>query len=1327
MAANLTAVFELVDRISDKLDAIANRGDSMINNWESAGEAIDQSFDRAVTVADQATAAIDGYNQAMSEATSQTEDFGEQGIRSAEALTRQTDILERCDEAAQELSEAIEKASKSQKDCSAAMEKANKISEKIANSDKVSAKVKEELEKATEEAAQAFAELENAQTEAQSAMNEYDALLSSEAANLDEIEEASNRAAQAADRLRNAQDNAADAASDLSDATEDAANEAENAGKKGEEAIKQLQNAMAAAGILKSVEAVAGALLDASEAAAKTETAFAKLQTIAGANSMGILSEQISELSADTGIAQDVLSDVAYNAISAGSAVEEAVGTAEAATKLASAGFTDTTSALSVLSTAMNSYGDTAGTVMDISDSLVMVQNLGVTTVAELAANMGKSISTAAAYNVSLGNLESSYVSITKAGINTAEATTYISGMLSELGKEGSTVATILQEQTGQSFGQLMSSGYSLADVLEIIYDAAGNDAEAMMNLWSSQTAGVASAAIINQGLEEFNENLIAIENSAGATESAYSVMANTTEHAQEKMTNSAENLKIAIGNSLNPALEKLYNIGAGAFQWAADFADEHPVVVKAITAVAVGVGVVAVAIAGFTFVTQVAIPALTSFGVALNTALGPIGWVALAITGVVAAGTALVAMMSDAEDETAGMTAVTRQQYYELQDLNAEYERACETYGENSEEALRLKYQVDDLSEAFENNRQTLEEFQTEVDELCTSVDNLWNEFDKNIAEINANETGALALIQKYEDLTEKTELTAGEQKQLEAVTRSLAEQFPDLTAKVDAATLSTEDYIEALKRSAQAEADKQRQQEAQSAYVEALKEQSRLEDEIAKAEENLRLETEAFNNTEWAWWSDQAFYQATGGWLGGWTNDIDEYQAALDELKSKQELNNAKIAECEKGFEALAEKEQEAAEEAISYEDACAGALENVKERIDNLCIAYDEAYQSALDSFQGQFGLFDEASMKSEDYLNATVANAQKALDSQVAYWEEYNANLETLTSYGEGLTGEARANYEQLLAYAQSGNEEAAGLAASIADAINNGNDDAVNKLSETVGKVASQQEAAAAKTAEFKTNFNEEMEDILSDMEEYVSELGFEDEAAKAAASTMISYAQSIRQGKNEAIQAASEVADAVSAAIRGSVISTNINISQSASVPGHASGTTNAEDVFVAGENGPELIVGAGGSTVFPTSETDKIIDTVSALYSQPPIDNVPKYDYDYDFDYSRKIDQSIGDTYVQQTVGARDTNHTDDVFVPVGDNSGVIEDSGASEDVGTRKILLEIAGKGNIELTGGKPDKESLLTFLYEYLKPVLSEILSQEIYEEGDLSYEY
>lgn len=45
-------------------------------------------------------------------------------------------------------------------------------------------------------------------------------------------------------------------------------------------------------------------------------------------------------------------------------------------------------------------------------------------------------------------------------------------------------------------------------------------------------------------------------------------------------------------------------------------------------------------------------------------------------------------------------------------------------------------------------------------------------------------------------------------------------------------------------------------------------------------------------------------------------------------------------------------------------------------------------------------------------------------------------------------------------------------------------------------------------------------------------------------------------------------------------------------VGATASIPGYASGTTNSADTFIAGENGPELVVGAAGSTVYTAGQT---------------------------------------------------------------------------------------------------------------------------------------
>ena len=56
------------------------------------------------------------------------------------------------------------------------------------------------------------------------------------------------------------------------------------------------------------------------------------------------------------------------------------------------------------------------------------------------------------------------------------------------------------------------------------------------------------------------------------------------------------------------------------------------------------------------------------------------------------------------------------------------------------------------------------------------------------------------------------------------------------------------------------------------------------------------------------------------------------------------------------------------------------------------------------------------------------------------------------------------------------------------------------------------------------------------------------------------------------------------------------------------------------------------------------------------------------------------------------------------------------------------KHILIDIAGSGKIEVGGNKGiSKEMVLELLSQHLKPVLMNIIQNEIYEEGELSYEY
>lgn len=282
------------------------------------------------------------------------------------------------------------------------------------------------------------------------------------------------------------------------------------------------------------------------------EDSMAKVSTIADATEvpMDEMQKAILDLSNQTGISSEEIGQNVYDSISAGQKTGDAVNFVSNSTKLAKAGFADAGAALDVLTTIMNAYGLKASEVTNVSDMLIQTQNLGKTTVADLASSMGKVIPTANAYGVSLDELCAGYAIMTANGVATAESTTYMNGMLNELGKSGTNVSKTLKEKTGKTFKELMDSGMSLSDVLKIISDAATENNKSFGDMWSSSEAGKAGMILLGDSAENFNGVLEQMQNSAGATNTAFEKL-DTNSTKIKKETNELKNDAIDLGTTL--------------------------------------------------------------------------------------------------------------------------------------------------------------------------------------------------------------------------------------------------------------------------------------------------------------------------------------------------------------------------------------------------------------------------------------------------------------------------------------------------------------------------------------------------------------------------------------------------------------------------------------------------------------------------------------------------------------------------------------------------------------------------------------------------------
>ena len=289
-------------------------------------------------------------------------------------------------------------------------------------------------------------------------------------------------------------------------------------------------------------------------AASDFEASFAQLQTIADTSAVSIdeLKGGVVDLSGELGISASEISAAAYSAISAGQATEDALGFVASAAKLARGGFTSVSTATDVLTTALNAYGLEADQVSHVSDVLIETQNEGKTTVDELAASMGRVIPTAANVNVGLEDLASQYVALTKNGIGTAEATTYINSMLNELGKNGSTAFDMFKDAAGMTFPEYIAAGHSTTEAMDLLATACSEAGLTVSDAFGSAEAGKAANTLVQHA----DDSTTALENMAtmaGQTEAAYETMSDTTAVKVEEMKTSLENSAISLGETIIP------------------------------------------------------------------------------------------------------------------------------------------------------------------------------------------------------------------------------------------------------------------------------------------------------------------------------------------------------------------------------------------------------------------------------------------------------------------------------------------------------------------------------------------------------------------------------------------------------------------------------------------------------------------------------------------------------------------------------------------------------------------------------------------------------
>lgn len=737
-------------------------------------------------------------------------------------------------------------------------------------------------------------------------------------------------------------------------------------------AVDALSAAMVAGGIKEKAEDIAAALLECADASAAFETSIAKVYTLADESvvSQSEMKDQIVSIAAEYGQAATDIGDAVYNALSAGVDTANAVDFVRQSTQLSIAGFTDAATAVDVLTTVLNAYQLSADQTEAVASKLVKTQDLGKVSVDQLGKVLGRIIPTAAAYGVNLDNIASAYALMTSNGGRAEESTTNLVAMLNELADNGSNVAEILQNETGQSFDELMASGSSLGDVLDILGETVGGNSREFKNLWSSVSAGSAAQTLFNASSEKFNSTLNVMANSSGSVAANYQKMAATSEFASQRVQVAAQNLKIAVGDQLNPALTKLKSAGADVLNVAADWVSQHPAVVSAVTGLVAALSALATGLSAI-MVAKAAAKAMEALNIALlgNPAV-------LIATGVVALGAALVTFVAQAQEanaEVEALTASSRALADTLSDSNQAYEDTATSVAATSE---LLNSYITQL-EALESQGLATNEQQTEYAQIVDKINALLPELNVAIDEQTGLIVGGTDAL--------KDQAAAWEQAALKeaAYTRY----------KADIAAMADAEYELHVNTNLLADAQKNEQ---------------RINNQLVIAKDKLKDATEALNkgvqdDTLSMEEQAEAYYTLQSN-VDRYTHEVQDLSAQQEEARLVSQQYQDAIEDCTEIIE-----EQTPIVEAAkaAYEDmggvveetseavaeGAANMADGTAESLEKLSSEYQKLKSSATDSLEQQWGLFEKASVKSSMSTKDMIAN----LKSQKKAFDDYATNL------------------------------------------------------------------------------------------------------------------------------------------------------------------------------------------------------------------------------------------------------------------------------------------------------------------------------------------
>lgn len=1111
--------------------------------------------------------------------------------------------------------------------------------------------------------------------------------------------------------------------------------EAEDYGNIGVSSITAVGDALLAAGIAKGLKEIYDAYGDCVQLAAEFQSTMSTVEALSGASTedMAQLSALAKELGATTKFtASESAQAMTYMAM-AGWDAEQMMSGMDGVMQLAAASGEDLAMVSDIVTDNLTAFGLAASDTARFSDVLAAAATNSNTSVSVMGETFKNSAALAGALGYSVEDVAVAVGLMANAGIKGSNAGTALKNVFNGL-LEGVTLTSDAFGEVEYSAinadGTMKSFGETLDDLRYYFNQMTGAEQLQNASAIAGQRAMSGFVSILNASEGDIQKLTDSINNSAGAAQRMADIKMNNLTGQLTLLNSAADAVKTTVGEAYQNEFQALAKVGTDILTEVNEFLTAHPQLMRFFIALVAEVGAL-VAIyttykaikSGMNVVHQISLAltaketaatvantaavtaeaaatgAATTAQVGLNAAMAanPIGLVIAGVSTLAIGLATLVASMGSAEDETEQLTYASREQYEELQNLNAEYQQTCEEFGETSWQAQELKSQIDELTTAYDSNAQTLADFYSKIDEDISAYDEMVDGHKSAIEEIENEDNSVLSLVSRLDALTSSTDTAKNAQEEIYAIIKLLNEQVPELALEYDSLTNSLSTSTEAIIANAEARAKQKRYEANNAALEENLMMRGQLEADLKAAEEEQKAAQAVVDQWTETWdsYTDAARKSGARNAATGSTYDkmakeskaaSDSLSAAnekLDELRTRYEENETEIERLtgeirdynlaltetndvaeELSDEGLAnlnralqlvqsgdldvdtaarmfgvdpERLQSSSDALAAYKenlDSAITAVENgwltadeaaetcgvtieemevaakIDETADSLAALvehYDEVYQAAYESINGQYDLWDEAAV----VIPKSIGDINTALETQTSYWSDYNTDLENLLGRVDDIDG-----LREIIASFADGSEDSVNAIAGMAAA----SDDELREMVKNWQEVQKYQQEATDSVAELATGFSEQYGEMKDELETAVEDLNLSDEAAEAAELTVEAYVEAIRGGTDAAVEEAQRLSALVAMALYDAPgVTAPKKTGGSSSMPrglrnandldrvtmlsAYAVGTDSAAPgAALVGENGPEIVMFEGGEKVYTAEETRQLLQESKEL-----------------------------------------------------------------------------------------------------------------------------